>query len=282
VFGAAAVWHLTAPEAVAALPPHTADLANGRAMFFAGGCASCHMTPKDKDATRLGGGLKLHTAFGEFFVPNISPDRQDGIGAWSEAQFVAAVSRGVSPAGEHLYPAFPYPSYARMRVGDVRDLFAYLKTLPPVAGRAPPHDLKFPFDIRRTVGLWKLLFFDDAPFTPDPRQSAEWNRGAYLVNGPGHCAECHSPRNALGAVVASRRFSGGPSPTGQGEVPSIRQDKLGAWTVDDIMQTLTTGDTPDADRVGAAMTEVVRSVSRLSDADRHAMAVYVKSLAALK
>jgi mono/diheme cytochrome c family protein len=260
------------------LPPHAPNLGNGRTMFLAGGCAACHMTPKQTDATRLGGGLGLHTAFGEFYVPNISSSRKDGIGAWSEAQFVTAMTDGTAPAGSHLYPAFPYPSYRHMRLDDVRDLFAYLKTLPPVAGRARPHELKFPFDIRRTVGVWKLLFLGGKGFTPDPKQSAQWNRGAYLVNGPGHCAECHSPRNALGAIVESRKFDGGPSPTDQGGVPSIRQDKLSDWSVDDIVGTLTTGDTPDSDRVGGPMVDVVRNISRLSDADRRAMAVYIKSL----
>jgi mono/diheme cytochrome c family protein len=274
---------VTVPKtvAVADLPPHTPNLGNGRTMFIAGGCAACHMTQKQTEATRLGGGLQLHTAFGEFYVPNISSDRQDGIGGWSEAEFVTAMTEGTAPDGSHLYPAFPYPSYRHMRLGDVRDLFAYLKTLPPVAGRVRPHDLKFPFDIRRTVGLWKLLFLDGKGFTPDAKQSAEWNRGAYLVNGPGHCAECHSPRNALGAIVEGRKFDGGPSPTDQGGVPSIRQDKLADWSVDDIVGTLTTGDTPDSDRVGGPMVEVVRSISQLSNADRHAMAVYIKSLSPL-
>lgn len=267
--------------AAGALPAHTPDLANGRTMFLAGGCSSCHMTPQQKDDTRLGGGLKLHTAFGDFYAPNISPDRTDGIGAWSEADFVTAMTRGTAPDGQHLYPAFPYPSYAHMRMDDVRDLFAYLKTLPPVSGRAPLHALRFPFSVRRAVGAWKLLFFDDRPFTPHPKETAEWNRGAYLVNGPGHCAECHSPRNLLGAVIARRRFDGGPSPTDQGGVPSIRQDKLGSWTVEDIVGTLTTGDTPDSDRVGSVMLDVVHNVSQLSEADRHAMAVYIKSLPAL-
>ena len=280
ILAAAGLWILTAPRTVApdALAARAPDPANGRAMFFAGGCASCHMTPQQKDATRLGGGLRLHAAFGEFYVPNISPDAKDGIGGWSEKAFVAAMTKGVAPDGSHLYPAFPYPSYARMRTEDVRDLFAYLKTLPPVEGRAPPHALKFPFNIRRAVGVWKLLFFDDRPFAPDPKQSAEWNRGAYLVNGPGHCAECHSPRNLLGAIDERRRLAGGPSPTDQGGVPSLRQDKLGDWTVDDFVAALTTGETPDADRVGGAMVDVVRNTAQLSDADRHAMAVYIKSL----
>ncbi|MGN6573919.1 MAG: c-type cytochrome [Pseudolabrys sp.] len=280
ILAAAALWILTAPQSVAAgsLAARTPDLANGRTMFLAGGCSSCHMTQKQKDATRLGGGLRLHTAFGEFYAPNISPDPKDGIGAWTEANFVTAMTRGVAPDGSHLYPAFPYPSYARMRIDDIRDLFAYLKTLPPVEGRAPPHALKFPFNIRRAVGVWKLLFFADQTFTADPGQSAEWNRGAYLVNAPGHCAECHSPRNILGAVVESRRFDGGPSPTDQGGVPSIRQDKLADWKVEDFVATLTTGDTPDSDRVGGPMVDVVRNTAQLSDADRHAMAVYIKSL----
>ena len=134
VVAAAALWALTAPQSVAAgtLAARTPDVGNGRIMFLAGGCSSCHMTQKQKDATRLGGGLRLHTAFGEFYAPNISSDARDGIGGWSEADFVTAMTRGTAPDGSHLYPAFPYPSYARMRVEDVRDLFAYLKTLPPV------------------------------------------------------------------------------------------------------------------------------------------------------
>lgn len=247
-------------------------------MFIVGGCSSCHAVPKQEDRTRLGGGLALNSPFGVFYVPNISSDAKDGIGGWSEAQFVTAMVKGTSPAGEHLYPAFPYTSYQRMKPDDLRDLFAYLKTLPPVSGKVRDHDLPFPFNIRRMLGMWKLLFLDGKPFKPDPSQSAQWNRGAYLVNGPGHCAECHSPRNFLGAIVADKRFTGGPSPTGQGGVPSITQDKLGAWSVADIADTLETGMTADADRVGGAMVEVVRNTSQLSAADRDAMATYIKSL----
>jgi len=280
VLALAAFWFLTVPQTVAAgtLPPHTPDLANGRTMFIVGGCASCHAVPKQADRTRLGGGLALHSTFGTFYVPNISPDPKDGIGAWSEAQFVTAMLKGTSPTGEHLYPAFPYTSYQRMRLDDVRDLFAYLKTLPPVAGKVRAHDLPFPFNIRRAVGLWKLLYLDGKPFEPDPAQSPQWNRGAYLVNGPAHCAECHSPRNVLGAVVVSERFSGGPNPTGQGGVPNITQAKLADWSVADIAETLASGMTPDADRVGGEMVDVVRNTSQLSPADREAMAVYIKSL----
>jgi mono/diheme cytochrome c family protein len=272
---------LTTPATVpaSALGPHTPDLANGKTMFIAGGCSSCHAVPNQPDRTRLGGGLALNSLFGAFYIPNISSDPKDGIGGWSEAQFVTAMVKGTSPSGEHLYPAFPYTSYQHMRFDDLRDLFAYLKTLPPVTGRVRDHALRFPFNVRRGLGLWKLLFLDGEPFKPDPSKSAQWNRGAYLVNGPAHCAECHSPRNVLGAIISSRRFAGGPSPTLQGGVPSITQAKLGSWSEADIAGVLEDGTTPDADRVGGAMVDVVRNTSQLSPEDRAAMAAYIKSLA---
>ncbi len=284
VAGPAAFWFLTVPQTVpaSALLAHTPDLANGKAMYYAGGCASCHAVSKQSDKTKLGGGLALNSPFGTFHVPNISPDRKDGIGAWSEAQFITALTKGTSPEGEHYYPAFPYTSYQRMATGDLRDLFAYLKTLPPVAGRVRDHDLPFPYNIRRTLGLWKLLFLDGEPFKPDSSQQTPWNRGAYLVNGAGHCAECHSPRNSLGAIVADKRFTGGPSPDGQGGVPNITQFKLKNWTVADIADTLDTGMTPDADFVGGNMVEVVRNTSQLTQADRTAIAAYIKSLPAVE
>jgi mono/diheme cytochrome c family protein len=282
VVGASAFWFLTIPATIpaSALASRTPDLANGRTMFLIGGCSSCHAVPKQKDDTRLGGGLTLNSPFGVFYVPNISPDAKDGIGGWNEAQFVTAMVKGTSPGGENLYPALPYTSYQRMRLDDLRDLFAYLKTLPAVAGKVRDHDLPFPFNIRRTLGLWKLLFLDGKTFTPDPAQSSQWNRGAYLVNGPGHCAECHSPRNALGAIIADRRFTGGQSPTGQGGVPNITQGKLHDWTVEDFAEVLDTGMTPDSDRVGGLMVEVVRNTSQLSADDRKAIAVYLKALPA--
>jgi len=251
-------------------------------MFLIGGCSSCHAVPEQEDATRLGGGLALNSPFGMFYVPNISSDKKDGIGGWSEAQFVSAMVKGTSPAGEHLYPALPYVSYQRMRLDDLRDLFAYLKTLPAISGKVRDHALRFPYNIRQALGLWKLLFLDGKPFMPDPSQSAQWNRGAYLVNGPGHCAECHSPRNLLGAIIASRRFAGGPSPNGQGGVPDITQGKLHDWKVEELAETLATGMTADADLVGGLMMEVVSNTRQLSSADRDAIAVYLKSLPAPK
>ncbi len=279
-----ALWFLTAPATVpaSALGPHTPDLANGKEMFYAGGCASCHAVPKQPDQTKLGGGVALNSQFGTFYVPNISSDPKDGIGAWSEAQFVAAMTKGTSPSGEHLYPALPYTSYQHMRIDDLRDLFAFLRTLPGVAGRVRDHDLPFPFNIRRTLGLWKLVFLDGKSFEPDPSRSAQWNRGAYLVIGPGHCAECHSPRDALGGVIESLRFTGGPSPDGQGGVPNITQYKLKDWSEADIAETLEDGMTPDSDRVGGNMVEVVRNTSQLTAADRMAIAAYIKSLPAVE
>ena len=284
-------WVLTIPATVtaSALPPHTPDIDNGRTMFNVGGCASCHATP-NKDAekverTRLGGGLALQSPFGTFYVPNISPDPADGIGGWSEADFVTALWKGTSPHGRHLFPAFPYTSYQHMEVADVRDLFAYLKTLPPVSGRARRHDLAFPFNVRRLVGLWKLLYLHGGPFRRDPSQSAQWNRGAYLVNGPGHCAECHSPRNFLGAIVASERFAGGPSPDGKGWVPNITPVGLQhwskediAWSAKDIASFLDDGMNPAGDFAGGAMVETIRNTSKLDAADRAAIAAYIVSL----
>lgn len=276
-----AYWLVTMPEVVAAdtLASRSPDLANGETVFNASGCASCHATPGQKDRLVLGGGLALASPFGTFHVPNISPDPNDGIGRWSEADFVTAVLKGTSPDGSHYYPAFPYPSYQHSSVDDVRDLFAYLKTLKPVQGRAPDHALPFPLDVRRNVGVWKALFLNgDAPASgkvlSDPIQ-----RGAYLVNTLGHCAECHSPRNLLGAIVETQRFAGGPDPEGKGYVPNITARGIGDWSEDDLAYFLKTGETPDGDTTGGAMARVIRNTSLLTDQDRTAMAVYLKSLA---
>jgi mono/diheme cytochrome c family protein len=281
VIGAAAFWVITIPATVpaSALAPYAPDLDNGQTMFLAGGCASCHATPNQEDKTRLGGGFALKSPFGTFFPPNISPDRDDGIGAWSEANFVSAMGKGTSPDGSHYYPAFPYTSYQRMKMEDVRDLFAYLKTLPPVKGKTREHDLPFYLKVRRMLGGWKFLFLDGERFKPDPSKSDEWNRGAYLVNGPGHCAECHSPRNALGAIISSQRFAGGPDPEGgEGSVPNITPAGIGDYSQGDIEQILEAGDLPNGDTVGGAMAAVVGNISKLSTEDRTAIAAYLKSL----
>jgi mono/diheme cytochrome c family protein len=278
--GLAAFWVVTNPISVpaSALAPHTPNPDNGKTMFLAGGCASCHATLNQPDKTRLGGGLALKSPFGTFYAPNISQDTDDGIGRWSEADFVTAMVKGAAPDGSHLYPSFPYPSYQRMRLEDVRDLFAYLKTVAPVKASSKPHALRFPFNIRRTLGVWKFLFLDGETFKPDPAKDAAWNRGAYLVNGPGHCAECHSPRNALGGIVNGQRFAGGPDPSGEGWVPNITQYGLGRWSREQIEKLLESGDLPDGDSVGGEMGKVVGNTGKLAPADRAAMATYLKSL----
>jgi mono/diheme cytochrome c family protein len=279
VAGFGVYWWLTAPAASAVpLPSRAPDLANGQEIFNAGGCSSCHAVPNQPDRLRLGGGLALGSPFGTFYVPNISPDAADGIGRWSETEFVSAVMRGVSPEGQHYFPAFPYTSYHLAKVEDVRDLFAYLKTLPPVSGRVRDHDLPFPFNIRRNVGIWKLLFMQSGPFVADATHSPQWNRGAYLVNGFGHCAECHSPRNLLGGIITAQRFAGGPNPEGEGWVPNITQKGIGEWSVKDIANFLKTGELPEGDSAGGAMARVIKNTTQLSDEDIAAMADYLKSL----
>lgn len=275
-------WALTIPQRVdaAGLPAHDASADRGRAVFFAGGCASCHMTEGGKDPQRLGGGAPLPSPFGTFYAPNISPDREHGIGAWTPAEFVTALRDGVSASGEHLYPAFPYTTYTHARTEDALDLFAYLHTLAPEATPSRPHDLPFPFNIRRTLGIWKLLFLHRGPIADDPAKSPEYNRGAYLVGALAHCAECHSPRNMLGAVVADKRFSGGVDVESGRWVPNITPGEggIGDWSVDDIAQMLKDGSTPYFADVGGSMAEVVRNTARLSDADRMAIATFIKAL----
>jgi mono/diheme cytochrome c family protein len=272
-------WFTSTPTVIAVTEAaHATDLANGQEIFNAGGCSSCHAVPNQPDRLKLGGGLAIPSPFGTFYAPNISPDPVDGIGRWSEADFVNAVTRGISPGGTHYFPAFPYTSYAHAKVEDVRDLFAYLKTLTPVSGKVRDHDLPFPFNIRRNVGIWKLLFMNDKPFVVDPARPAAWNRGAYLVNSFGHCAECHSPRNFLGGIISAQRFAGGPDPEGNGWVPNITQKGLDDWSDKDIAYFLETGQTPDGDSAGGSMVRVIKNTSQLSEQDRAAIAEYIKSL----
>ena len=280
-------WILTAPKmldaATLAAVSAPGDARNGELIFHVGGCVSCHIGPGKDDPTKLGGGVELKTPFGSFFPPNISPDRKDGIGQWTAAQFADAVLAGVSPDGAHYFPAFPYPSYRAITPTDVRDLFAYLKTLPPVAGRSPNNTLPFPFNVRRAVGVWKFLNFQMGPLPEVAGKSASWLRGRYLVEGPGHCAECHSPRDMMGGIVTSKRLQGGPAPDGKGKVPDITAAGRKDWKVDDVTSLftpLTLGIKPDGDAIGGPMKEVVGNLAHLSDADRTAIGEYLKSVGA--
>jgi mono/diheme cytochrome c family protein len=254
------------------------DPAKGELIFAAADCSSCHATPGQGDRLKLGGGLALASPFGTFRVPNISPDPVDGIGSWSAADLGNALISGVSPKGQHYYPAFPYPSYTGMKLDDVRDLYAYLRTLPPVAGRPPPHDLPLLFRIRRGIGFWKLLFFEQGRSEAVITGEAAHDRGGYLVETLGHCAECHSTRNMLGAIKPESRFAGGPDPEGTGFVPNITPDRIGHWSEQNIAEMLKTGITPEHGRVGSSMADVVSNAALLPQSDRDAIARYIKSL----
>jgi len=284
ILAGAGFWALTIPaltrSGAIAMPAGEADLANGEVLFNAGGCASCHAVPDQDDRLNLAGGLALSSPYGTFHVPNISP-HADGIGGWSLDDFIRAMREGVSPEGLHYYPSFPYTSYQRMSAADLRDLFAFINGLQPVAGVGRRHELAFPYNLRRGIGLWKLVYLDGEEFTPDPTRSESWNRGAYLVEGPGHCAECHSARNFAGAIVPEYRYAGGPNPEGgRGFVPNItpHETGIGDWVEADVAELLMSGFTPDFDSVGGTMAAVVRNTERLPQPDIEAMAEYVMSL----
>ncbi|MCC2097757.1 MAG: c-type cytochrome [Hyphomicrobiales bacterium] len=286
VAGLAGFWFLTQPHLAMARSDTSlesgGDVARGRAVFFAGGCASCHKSTGQEDPFKLGGGHAFPSPFGTFFAPNISPHDEDGIGKWKTADLVNALKAGVAPDGSHYYPAFPYTTYAKMTNADARDLMAFLRTLPPVAKKSKPHELPFPFNIRRGLGLWKLVNLDTSPIAKDPSKSEAWNRGNYLVNALGHCAECHSSRNFMGAIVEKYRFAGGADPHGKGWIPNMTQSAKGLkdWSAGDIVVLLETGLTPSIDAVGSSMGDVIKNTSKLSADDRKAMAEYIKSLPA--
>ena len=282
----AALWFLTAPKTLPAseiAAGYHPDLANGQVMFIAGNCSACHVTPGQADRTELAGGLKLKSPFGTFVTPNISPDRKFGIGGWSELAFVNAMKRGVDDRGEHLYPAFPYSAYSLMKTSDVRDLFAYLKTLPPVARATAPHALNFPFNLRPAVGFWKLLYFKPHEFIGDPKQSPAWNRGAYLAEGPAHCAECHTERGPLGGPKLDRLYAGAANLEAGGRFASNvtpHKDGIGDWSEQDIADFLKSG-TDKCFNEPLGMKDVIASTSQLSETDNAAIAAYIHALPAI-
>ncbi|TPM37500.1 cytochrome c [Mesorhizobium sp. B2-3-4] len=286
VAGAAAGWLLSAPvrldaAVLAQLGP--GDAAKGKRIFYAGGCTSCHAKPGSQGDARLQlvGGLELKTPFGTFVPPNISQDPKDGIGAWSVEDLANAMLKGVSPSGRHFYPAFPYASYARMKPSDIADLYAFLKTLPAVAGKPPANSLAFPFNIRRGIGLWKRLYLSDQPVialadgTPDLVMA-----GRYLVEGPGHCGECHTSRDFAGGTKKGEWLAGAVAAEGSGVVPNITSGEggIGSWSASDIANYLETGFTPDFDSVGGAMVDVQRNMAELTADDRAAIAAYLKAV----
>ncbi|PWL19053.1 cytochrome C [Falsochrobactrum shanghaiense] len=289
--GGAALWMLTEPQKVdepmlASLQP--GDAAKGEQVFWAGGCASCHAAPGASGDARkvLAGGHALVSDFGTFVAPNISPSAQ-GIGNWTLQDFANAMLKGVGRQGEHLYPSFPYTSYAKMNPQDVADLFAYMKTLPQSDNVADAHDLGFPFTLRRGLGLWKMLFLSDKPVVDVADASDQVKRGQYLSEALGHCGECHTPRNVIGGLETDQWMAGALSPeTGsdgrKGIVPNITSGEggIGDWSEGDIAYGLESGFTPDFDSLGGSMTDVVANMAQLTSEDREAIAAYLKAIPA--
>lgn len=278
--GGAVFWGLTGPDR---LPDDhfaglTGDTARGEAVFHATGCASCHAAPGATGEAKLllVGGQAFPSDFGTFVAPNITPDPQQGIGGWSVNDLGNALLRGVSPQGSHYYPALPYWSYAKMQAQDVVDLHAFLQTLPADATPSQPHQIGFPFNVRRVVGGWKLLNSDSDFVVQGDLTEAE-TRGRYIAEAMAHCAECHTPRNALGGLDTSRWLAGAPNPSGQGTIPNITLAKL-EWSEGEIVEYLTSGFTPDYDSAGGHMVPVIENMAQLPESDRAAVAAYLKKV----
>lgn len=256
---------------------HKPDAQAGALVFAAAGCASCHVAPNSEDKTILAGGQPFETEFGTFHAPNITPSPV-GIGYWTLSQFTRAVTQGVSPDGEHYYPAFPYTSYTHMTDADVADLFAYMQDLPASDTPSKAHDVSFPYNIRRGLGLWKTRYHQE-DYVIETDQSDALARGRYLVEGLGHCAECHTPRDALGGLDRSAWMTGAPNPSGKGRIPNITPAKL-SWSESDLVEYFTSGFTPEYDSVGGSMAAVVENLAKLPESDRAAIAAYLKALPA--
>jgi mono/diheme cytochrome c family protein len=273
-----------ASQATAAPAPDAAELERGAYLVAAGGCVSCH-TADHPDAPPLAGGRALATPFGTFYAPNITPDRDTGIGRWSVDDVVRALREGRRPDGQPYFPAFPYTAYAGLTEDDARAIGAWLLAQPAVRQAVPEHDLQWFLQSRWVMLAWNFLNFTPGAFTPDPARDAAWNRGAYLVRHLGHCGECHTPRNWLGGTDRSRELAGNPAGPEDAVVPNITPDTdtgIGAWSQDELVMFLGMGMTPDGDFTGASMGSVITdNTSRLTDGDRTAIATYLQSLPAL-
>lgn len=277
LIGAGVFWWVTRPVPLPAnaFAGLTGDAARGQAVFTATGCASCHMAPGASGDAKLvlAGGQEFASDFGTFLAPNISPDPVQGIGGWTLQQLGDAVMAGVSPGGEHYYPALPYGSYNKLARQDMADLYAYLMTLPPSTEPSKPHRVSFPFTWRRLLGGWKFLFMNDS-WVLETAATPELERGRYISEAMAHCAECHTPRNALGGLETSRWLAG---VSGPGGAPNITPAKL-EWSEDEIVEYLTSGFTPDYDSAGGHMGHVVENMAALPESDRRAVAAYLKAV----
>ncbi|SDC14353.1 c-type cytochrome [Ruegeria marina] len=281
--GLAGFWLLTRPERLdpSSMSGMTGDAARGQLVFAAAGCAACHAAPGAEGEARLvlAGGEGFASPFGTFYAPNISPSPDHGIGGWSAQDLANAMQHGTSPEGQHYYPAFPYVSYANAELGDIADLYAYLITLPVSDTPSRAHDVGFPFNIRRGLGLWKWLNVGKGWVMADPGD-AQVARGRYLVEALGHCGECHTPRDALGGMQRDKWLTGGPIPgSSKGRFPDLTPNAL-KWSAEDIAYYLETGFTPDFDSAGGAMADVIQNTALLPPEDRAAIAAYLKALPA--
>jgi mono/diheme cytochrome c family protein len=265
---------LLLPGVAVADPDDYVEIARGKALVTIGDCVACHTAP---GGTPFAGGLALQTPFGAIMTPNITPDNATGIGSWSADDFARAMHEGRRPGGDRLYPAFPYPFYTKVTRADTNAILTYLRSLPPVSNSVNRSTLPFPFNIRLSMIGWNALFFAPSDFTPDPKRSDEYNRGAYLVEGLGHCGACHTPLNAFGANKNYQRLEGGR--IDNWAAPNITNDMdagLGKWSVDDIVRYLKTGQTATGLASGPMKDVVENSTSKMADADLKAMAVYLK------
>ncbi len=251
-------------------------VARGKTLTDAGDCASCHTADSSKP---FAGGRKIDTPFGAIYSPNLTPDRDTGIGAWSDEDFYRAMHDGIAPDGSRYYPAFPYPYFTRMTRSDVLAIKAYLATLPAIRNTRRAAALRWPLNHRVVMRGWNALFFTPATFAPDPAQSAEWNRGAYLVMGPGHCGACHTPKNMLGADRPDRHLEGNAVDGWYApRLDAAARSGLQSWRTTDIVDYLKTGRSAKSHAAGPMAEVVSNSTSKLSDADIHAIAIYLKGL----
>lgn len=256
--------------------PSSETIAHGKALVEAGDCASCHTTDPAKP---FAGGKRIDTPFGAIYSPNLTPDKNTGIGSWSDQDFRRALREGISPNGSRYYPAFPYPYFTKLTRDDIDAIHAYLATLTPVQNSPPPPALRWPLNYRVLMRGWDWLFFKPGILEPNQQKSTEWNRGRYLVEGPGHCGACHTPKNVFGADRRSRPFGGGL--VGDQFAPRLDEaprSGLKSWSEDDIAEYLQSGRNSRS-HAGGLMAEVVlNSTSLMSDADIRAIAVYLKDL----
>ena len=263
------------------LPAQESAIARGEYLINAGGCVDCH-TDEGDEASPLAGGRAIKSPFGTFYSPNITPDADTGIGSWSDENFVDAFWEGVNPDGDHYYPAFPYTSYTGVSRGDLLAMKAYLFSLEPVKQDTPEHDLAWYISTRLAAGAWKLKNFDARRFVPDPAQSDQWNRGAYLARHLGHCGECHTPRSGLGALQHDQELAGNADGPDEEKIPNItpdRNDGIGKWSKSDIEYFLEIGMLPDGDFVGSTMGAVIdNNTGKLTKDDRVAIVTYLKSV----